>query len=494
MTDERQLITCSAVYGDGTFEKITLGSVINKGGAAGRIVEVVEHPRLVAKIFHSLAKSNTNREKLQAMLLNRPGFSPALKNGREFVMDGGEKYIQIAWPEAILENENGFCVGYLMPRIELERAASLDHFMQRATRQKLKLPENYEYRIRIACNLSAMVAALHEKGHYIVDLKPSNVYVYKESMLISMLDCDGFSILGDKSRYPAEFVSEEYIYPEGMNQSCDEMGEEQDKFALAVIIFKLLNNGIHPFSGTLRKNNAPKYTIQERIAQNHYAYGSWADLYQAPHPYSIHDYFAKETLELFDRAFVRGLKRPTAQEWEQHLRKLIANLRHCKKNRNHVYFTPKGCGLCMMEEKFKATLSNIKKQFQNPKTIRGVTVENLTPENIAKNKSEQLRKIKIINQISAAAIVFYLLFWSFLHLLLAPLSRQIAGMGLGLQMILLILIMSLIYRGLKKFSPRIPLLSFPAVSSALFIYPLLCLIISLLAVNGLPVEMLLLTK
>lgn len=494
MTDGNNLITYNAVYGDGSFEKITLGKIINKGGAAGRIVEIEEHPQLVAKIFHSLAKSNTNREKLQAMLLNRPGFSPALKNGREFVMDDGEKYIQIAWPEAILENENGFCVGYLMPRIELSRAASLDHFMQRATRQKLKLPENYEYRIRIACNLSAMVAALHEKGHYIVDLKPSNVYVYKESMLISMLDCDGFSILGNKSRYPAEFVSEEYIYPEGMNQSCEEMGEEQDKFALAVIIFKLLNNGIHPFSGTLRKTNSPNYTIQERIAQNHYAYGSWADLYQAPHPYSIHDYFAKETLELFDRAFVRGLKRPSAQEWEQHLRKLISNLKHCKRNRNHVYFTSKGCGLCMMEEKIKATLNDVKKQFQNPKTIRGVTVENLTPENIAKNKSEQLKKIKIINQISAAAIFIYLLFWSFLYPLLRPFSAQIGKTGIGLQMILLILFMSLIYHGLKKFSPRVPLLNYPAVSAALFIYPLLCIIISLLAIDELPVEMLLLTK
>ncbi len=494
MTEQLQPITYSAVYGDGSFEKITLGEVINKGGAAGKIVEVTEHPQLVAKIFHSLAKSNTNREKLQAMLLNRPGFSPALKNGKEFIMDGGEKYIQIAWPEAILENENGFCVGYLMPRIELNRAASLDHFMQRATRQKLKLPENYEYRIRIACNLSSMVAALHEKGHYIVDLKPSNVYVYKESMLISMLDCDGFSILGDKSRYPAEFVSEEYIYPEGMNQGCDEMGEEQDKFALAVIIFKLLNNGIHPFSGTLRKTNAPKYTIQERIAQNHYAYGSWADLYQAPHPYSIHDYFAKDTLELFDRAFVRGLKRPSAQEWEQHLRKIISSLKHCKKNRTHVYFTSKGCGLCMMEEKFKATLSDIKKQFQNPKTIRGVTVDNLTPENIAKNKTEQLKKLKTINQISAAAILLYLIFWSFLYPLAKPFSSQINRLGIGLQTIFLILMMSLIHHCLKKFSLRIPLLSYPAVSMALFIYPLFCTIICLLAINNLPIEMLLLTK
>ncbi|MBR1648744.1 MAG: hypothetical protein IJ689_03995 [Alphaproteobacteria bacterium] len=491
---EQDPITYSAVYGDGSFQKITLGEVINKGGAAGKIMEVKEHPRLVAKIFHSLAKSNTNREKLQAMLLNRPAFSPALKNGKEFVMDGGEKYIQIAWPEAILENESGFCVGYLMPRIDLSLAASLDHFLQRATRQKLHLPENYEYRIRIACNLSSMVAALHEKGHYIVDLKPSNVYVYKESMLISMLDCDGFSIKGEKNRYPAEFVSEEYIYPEGMEQGCDEMGEEQDKFALAVIIFKLLNNGIHPYSGTPRKNNAPALTIQERIAQNHYAYGSWLDLYQAPHPYSIHDYFAKETLELFDRAFVRGLQRPSAQEWEHHLRKLISSLKRCKKNPHHVYFTSKGCGLCIMEEKVKATLSDVQKQFQNPKTIRGVEVENLSPEKIAQNKDEQQRRIKTINQISAGIIAVYLLFWSFLYLILKPAASVITGAGLGVQMIIIILVMMLINHCLKKFSPRVPLLAHPSVPMALLIYPLLCSLICFLALNNLPVELLTLTR
>lgn len=31
-----------------------------------------------------------------------------------------------------------------------------------------------------------------------------------------MFDCDGFSIQGEQARFPAEFVSEEYIYPEGM--------------------------------------------------------------------------------------------------------------------------------------------------------------------------------------------------------------------------------------------------------------------------------------
>lgn len=486
--------TYTAVFADGSFKKVTLGNLVNKGGAAGKIYEVLNHPYFVAKIFHSLAKSNTNREKLQAMLHNRPAFAPAQKNGKEFVMSDGEKYIQIAWPEALLENESGFCVGYLMPRIDLSLAASLDHFMQRATRQKLNLPENYDYRIRIACNLSSMVAALHEKGHYIVDLKPSNVYVYKESMLISILDCDGFSIQGEKNRYPAEFVSEEYICPEGMKQDCDEMGEEQDKFALAVIIFKLLNNGIHPYSGMPRKQNQQPLTIQERIEQNHYAYGAWADLYQSPHPYSIHDFFTKETLELFDRAFVKGLKRPSAQEWEQHLRKLISNLKQCKKNHHHYYFTSKGCGLCMMEEKFKSTLIDVKKQASNPKTVRGMSLENLAPEKIASQKKQQLKHLKKINLISSFIIFIYILFWSLLFPIISPLAPHITKIGIGAQLLGITVVMSIIYKLLKKFNTRIPILNNQAVVMALFIYPLLCSIICFFAINDLPIEILLLNE
>lgn len=491
---EKNNPTYTAVFADSTFKKVTLGNLINKGGAAGKIYEVLDHPHFVAKIFHSLAKSNTNREKLQAMLHNRPAFAPVQKNGKEFVMSDGEKYIQIAWPDAILENESGFCVGYLMPRIDLSLAASLDHFMQKATRQKLNLPENYDYRIRIACNLSSMVAALHEKEHYIVDLKPSNVYVYKKSMLVSILDCDGFSIKGDNKRYPAEFVSEEYIYPEGMKQDCDEMGEEQDKFALAVIIFKLLNNGIHPYSGTPRKQSQPALTIQERIEQNHYAYGSWADLYQAPHPYSIHDFFTKETLELFDRAFVKGMKRPSAQEWEQHLRKLISNLKQCKKNHHHYYFTAKGCGLCMMEEKFKSTLIDVQKQAGNPKTVRGMNIENLAPEKIASQKKQQMQRLKKINLISSVIIFAYLAFWSLLFPIIAPLAEYITPIGLGCQLLIITIAMTIIHKVLQKFNSRVPLLNNQAVAMVLFIYPLLCSIICFFAVNDLPIEILLLNE
>ena len=86
----------NAIYGDLTWEQISLGEMINKGGAAGRIYRVNGHPEMVAKIFHNINKSSTNREKLQAMLLNRPSFSPAMKDGKQFMMEDGRNYIQIA--------------------------------------------------------------------------------------------------------------------------------------------------------------------------------------------------------------------------------------------------------------------------------------------------------------------------------------------------------------------------------------------------------------
>ena len=49
--------TYNAIYGDRTWEQITLGEMINKGGAAGRIFRVKGHPQLVAKIFHNLNKA-----------------------------------------------------------------------------------------------------------------------------------------------------------------------------------------------------------------------------------------------------------------------------------------------------------------------------------------------------------------------------------------------------------------------------------------------------
>ncbi len=479
-------ITYHALYPDGHSEKIVLGKVLNRGGAAGRIYEVEDHPQYVAKIFYNLTKSDTNRKKLESMLLNAPHFPPTIKDGIE--------YVQIAWPTAILEDDKGFCAGYIMPLVNMEKAVSLDHLMQKSIRQKLGLSEKYSYRLFAAYNVASMVAALHKCGHYIVDLKPSNVSVYRDTMIVAMVDCDGFSIQGEKdNRYPADFVSEEYIYPEGMDLSCSEMGEEQDKFALAVIIFKLLNNGIHPFSGVPRKND-DMLTIQQRIEDYHYAYGSWLDKYQAPHPYSIHNYFDKKTLDMFDRAFVCGQERPTAKEWQEHLWYLLHNMRQCKQNSDHIYFTSKGCGLCAMEEKLAHQLSKIKQESQEPQKIRGLELSEISSEEVAKQKAEQAQENKRQKIWSFAALVLYFLFFGGFYYLIRPLKQTIVSCGIGAQLLFLLGLIYLLQLLLDKLSSFLPLFKNRALFNMLLIYAVFCLIIAFISLNHLPFSLFSLTE
>ena len=450
--------------------------MLNKGGAAGKIFEVENQPKMVAKIFHSKEKSESNRKKLEAMLHNKPNI-PTISNE-------GTEYIQIAWPIALLEDKQGYCMGYLMPLIDTKEAVSLDHLIQKAVRRKLGLSERYIDRIFAAYNITSVVAALHACGHYIIDLKPANVSIYKKTMLVAMFDCDGFSIKGENNaRYPAEYVSEEYIYPEGMSETCENMGEEQDKFALAVIIFKLLNEGIHPFSGTPRNKKDLMLSLQERIANYHYAYGIWPDTYQAPHPYSIHDYFDKTTMTLFERAFTKGNERPSALEWQSQLEYILKHLKQCKKDPNHVYFTPKGCGLCMVNEKLKANLNNIKKQKEEPKTIRGLDISTLTTEKITEQHKKQEKTKYIINQSYHIFLAVYLLFFTFLFKIISPFTAFLKNIGVFMQLILILFAAAGIKQLLALIPQYLPETKNQNILSMLQIYAFICLGIAFLSLN-----------
>lgn len=472
---ETENMQYNAIFADRHFERIKLGALLNKGGAAGKIYEIEGKKDKVAKIFHERQKSNSNRLKLEAMVVNNPNISS--------VRAGGVDYVQIAWPEAVIEDDEGYCVGYLMPFIDTSAAVSLDHLMQSAVRAKLKLSDKYEYRIMAAYNVALMVASLHKYGHYIIDLKPSNVSIYKKTMTVAMFDCDGFSIQGEQARFPAEFVSEEYIYPEGMSGTCEDMGEEQDKFALAVIIFKLLNNGIHPYSGVVKKNKDSTLSIQERIEHYHYAYGLWGDSYQNPHPYSICEFLPLSTMKLFDRAFVKGQNRPTAIEWQIELDNLLKNLKRCKKNPNHVYFTNKGCGLCVAEEKLKANLKTIKEKKVEPKKIRGFELKKLSKESLQADKKQHFLHEQKALKITYGIIGVYSLLLTGLLRLMYVSKNVLEEIGISLQLIAIILFFNFLHFIVKKYK-RLLLRRLGAILlSALITYTYCCVIIGFVIGN-----------
>jgi hypothetical protein len=170
-----------------------------------------------------------------------------------------------------------------------------------------------------------------------------------------MLDCDGYSIAGPNRRFPASHFSDEHRGPESATRGPQELGEEQDLFALAVITFQLLNDGIHPFDGHPAPGASVPSGVQEKINAGLYPYGAGRGGPLLPHSLSLYPRLEDETQRLFDRAFAGMGGRPSAAEWRDHLRGLIEGnvLVRCAQNRDHAHFS-KGCGLCAKESAIRA--------------------------------------------------------------------------------------------------------------------------------------------
>ena len=322
--------------------RVELSGQINEG-LTGTIHHVLGESELIAKLYKEPKDLPGYREKIAAMLAAPPNL-PA------FSFDG-QSYVQIAWPiAAVLDGQNQFR-GFVMPKVEAQAATELENVLYKKSRQRKNIPEFYGARVLLAANLAALMAELHMLGHYMVDMKPLNTMFYPHAWSMAVLDTDGFSINGAR-RFPAYQYSDEYIAPEARGLKPEQLGLPQDLFALAVIMFRLLNNGVHPYSGVDVGSaaNAPT-TLQDRIDAGLYGYGVVPNSKIGPSTASIHSYFEDETRRLFDRAFEPGGNRPTAGEWRDHLRGLINNktLVKCAANPNeHAHFS-KGCGLCALE-------------------------------------------------------------------------------------------------------------------------------------------------
>lgn len=357
----------TAIAADGSRKAITLGKLIHKGGGAGRIYALKGDRQSVIKLYHNAKIAGSYRDKIRAMLEHPPVLPPIEEDGR--------RYVQIAWPQAAVHDGAGHFRGFVMPFIDLSEAAPLETLLVRALRQHHGLPENYANRLYAAQNLAAAIAELHRLGHHVIDLKPQNLSIYKRSMYVAVLDCDGLSIDGGEGRrFPALQYTDGYRAPEAVSKDLapDELGEDQDRFALGVILFQLMNDGIHPFQGVPRRKGQSLGTLQERINAGLYPYGRGKARRQSPSPGSLHGSFEDETLELFRRTFATKY-RPRAGEWRDHIRGLIAGdvLTRCAKNpAEHAHFS-KGCGLCARDARTAGRLKEAQeRRARGPATAR----------------------------------------------------------------------------------------------------------------------------
>ena len=286
---------------------------------------------------------------------------------------GVRSYVQIAWPTANIVDDRGEFRGFMMPEVDFQVSTELENILQRSARQRKRLPEFYGARVLLAANLAALMAEMHKLGHYMVDMKPMNMRFYPDTWYLAILDTDGFSINGTR-RLPARQFSDEYIAPEAYGRKPEQLGLEHDLFALGVIIFRLLNNGIHPYQGIDMGSIQHPTTLQERIFAGLYSYGQIPHSGVGPAPSSIHDFLEGKTRDLFDRCFRIGGGRPTAEKWRDHLNGLITEktLLKCAVNPiDHAHFS-KGCGLCVLEQRLSTARAAVAQQpIQSPGSVLG---------------------------------------------------------------------------------------------------------------------------
>jgi serine/threonine protein kinase len=289
--------------------------------------------------------------KLKAMMASPPQFlgGDSDSNGK----------VKFTWVNHLLKDQDSEVVGFLMPFVDQADTNSLDTYYDPVLIKRLSgvAQAALSLRIEIARNLCRLIAELHSLGHYFVDIKPQNIRVYKDSHDVVLMDCDGYSIKNDNNpllRFPADLISTDYIAPEVLknNISPKLLGEEQDRYGIAVILFQLLNRGTHPFQGIVTNPSIQVSTNDERAALGLYPHGVVGNPAVKPRAQSIHELFLPETRSLFDRAFT-GSIRPTAREWVAHFDEILLNKRlsRCSlypSDVRHIHFKDMGCIGCKL--------------------------------------------------------------------------------------------------------------------------------------------------
>ncbi|MDP6751671.1 MAG: hypothetical protein QGH37_32575 [Candidatus Poribacteria bacterium] len=315
----------------GDSEKVQLDAHIG-GGGAGNVWSVRRRPNDAIKLYKNEVLGDYEN-KVRAMLHGKPDFGA----------------VEAAWPSHVVENPQGIFRGFLMPKFDSSKYFSLEEIIIKPIRTAKNMPPHPGFRFYLAINLALAIVALHKQGHAFIDLKPRNLLGKARDATVLLLDCDGFNIRSaDGKHYIAKQATQDYTAPEFRLMSKNRrnapahlgnLGVSQDNFALAVIIFQLLNDGIHPFDGKSLNDKVPSER-QIKINESYYPYGLSPHPQILPSPFSLIEDFPQPIRQLFDQAF-SSRDRPKAKEWGRALRGLESTISDCPNDQTHLVLSTK---------------------------------------------------------------------------------------------------------------------------------------------------------
>lgn len=336
-----------------------LGNSIAQGGE-GVVYNIAEDNALVAKLYKDgKGKNDSAKErKLLAMINNPPDKS---------IMN------QITWPKDVLYNSSGVFVGFVMLKLTINE--DLNIIYEYGDEAKYK-NISWKNKIIIAENICAVLDAVHGAGHVVGDLNPKNISVNPQTGHVIFVDTDSYHINDGGVAYRCGVGMPEYLSVEiqkalrGGKHTLETaplptFTKATDNFSLAVHIFQLLMNGVHPFACRVLNQDAdvfpqPIDNILNGVCPFFQATKGIDIPVWAP-PITI---LPKNIQNLFKRAFVDGYTnpnvRPTAAEWHSALTTLTGQLKQCNIVSFHEYYMALSqCPWCQSKKKADSAYRNI---------------------------------------------------------------------------------------------------------------------------------------
>lgn len=273
----------------------------------------------VAKIFYPNKRTADRAAKLQYQLEHPP-------------LTTAQEHRPISWVQALLYDEQGNFVGFLMPRatgekLEILTAQKLPKSLSPAWQQlQLGSLQALRLRLKVCYNIAIAVQLLHATQHYVlVDLKPDNIIIQPNG-LVTIVDTDSVEVVEqEKTRFAATVVTPEYTpseYYQGVRPGQVSMTTAWDNFGLAVIFYRLLF-GIHPFAATAHAPYDQLTDLGDKIKAGLFVHAPHhhADFRVVPPPHQAFLKQDKAVQQLFQQAFSKGhnqpTQRPSAYLWAQ---------------------------------------------------------------------------------------------------------------------------------------------------------------------------------
>ena len=282
-----------------TSQNLTLDSAQRLPSGENPIYEVAADR--VAKMY---------RRRPREYLISKLRRMTAIKPG---VSDG----VSVAWPEDILLNSADGVIGYAMRRVEGHPASA--YYLPK-NRRRYAPWFDYELLLTAAKNIARAVQSVHDQDYVVGNINDSNILISESDASVALTGADSF--------YP---VNGPYISPVRRPEYAprERWGEDvyaaktHDLFGLAIIIYRLLMEGVHPFAVRYVGLNEPS-GLDSGIARGHFSHsrqipqrpGSSEPLYVPPPGSTLWSALPPDIRDLFIRCFDDGHyqpeKRPTA--------------------------------------------------------------------------------------------------------------------------------------------------------------------------------------